>query len=143
MIALILEDRCTGCNACVDVCPTDVLDTKGDVPVIARIDDCQTCYMCELYCAQDAIYVAPDQFAPEAVDRETVLASGQLGQIRRDHGWDRPDESSHLDDYRLLGPYLNEGAETAVRRYAAERGSRGPLNPLSPSSQKEEERSPA
>lgn len=62
----------------------------------------QTCYMCELYCAQGAIYVAPDQFAVERVDREAVLASEQLGQVRRDHGWDRPTQSDHLDHYRLL-----------------------------------------
>ena len=122
MIALILEERCDGCNACADVCPTDVLNITDGRPTIARLDACQTCYMCELYCAQDAIYVAPDQFAVEQVDRETVLTSGRLGQVRRDHGWDRPTQSDHLDDYRLLGPLLNEGAETAVRHYQA--GSR-------------------
>lgn len=119
MIALILEERCDGCNTCADVCPTNVLDVTDTTPTIARLDACQTCYMCELYCAQDAIYVAPDQFAAEQVNRDAVLASGQLGQVRRDHGWDRPARSDHLDDYRLLGPLLNEGAETAVRRYQA------------------------
>jgi NAD-dependent dihydropyrimidine dehydrogenase PreA subunit len=117
MIALILEDRCDGCNACADACPTDVFDTTATIPTIARIDACQTCYMCELYCARDAIYVAPGQFARETVDREAVVASGELGRIRRDHGWDRPGVTGHLDQYRLLGPLLNEGAETAVWRY--------------------------
>jgi NAD-dependent dihydropyrimidine dehydrogenase PreA subunit len=122
MIALILKERCNACNACADVCPTDVLEMLEDVPVIARLDACQTCYLCELYCTQDAIFVAPDAFVPEQVDRDALIASGQLGQVRRDHGWDRHDESGHLDDYRLLGTLLNEGAETAVRRYAAEHG---------------------
>jgi NAD-dependent dihydropyrimidine dehydrogenase PreA subunit len=122
MIALILEDRCDGCNACVATCPTDVFDATETAPIIARIDACQTCYMCELYCAKDAIYVAPDQNAAETVEYEAVLASGQLGQIRRDHGWDRPSEAGQLDHYRLLGPLLNEGAETAVRRWSVQHG---------------------
>lgn len=124
MIALILGDRCTGCNACVDVCPTLVFDpapagTARHAPVIARADACQTCYMCELYCAADAIYVAPDQFAPQQVTAREVLASGQLGRVRRDSGWTGDGVAADLEVYRLLGPLLGQGAETAAARYAA------------------------
>ena len=121
MISLIFDDLCDGCNSCVVACPTHVLDAgvDGGAPVVARLDQCQTCYMCELYCASDAIYVAPDQHRPETVDPEAIRASGHLGRIRRDHGWDRPDEDGHLDRYRLLGPLLHEGSETAARRYRA------------------------
>jgi NAD-dependent dihydropyrimidine dehydrogenase PreA subunit len=66
MIALILADRCTNCAQCVAACPTFVLEEGPATPSIARLEACQTCYMCELYCEHDAIYVAPDQFAPEA-----------------------------------------------------------------------------
>lgn len=119
MIAHIFEDLCDGCNNCVVTCPTHVLDIGDIVPVVARLDQCQTCYMCELYCASDAIYVAPDQHAAEAVDPQSIRASGHLGRIRRDHGWDRPDETEHLDHYRLLGPLLQQGGETAAARYRA------------------------
>jgi NAD-dependent dihydropyrimidine dehydrogenase PreA subunit len=37
-----------------------VFGMNGDVPVIARPEDCQTCFMCELYCRADALYVGPD-----------------------------------------------------------------------------------
>lgn len=88
MIQLIVEDRCVGCNACVEVCPTNVLEAAANgAPLIARQDDCQTCFMCELYCPADAIFVDPDCDAPAPVDEASVVVSGLLGQYRRDSGW--------------------------------------------------------
>jgi NAD-dependent dihydropyrimidine dehydrogenase PreA subunit len=88
VIEIIVEDRCTNCNACVAVCPTNVLDAGPGIPVIARQLDCQTCFMCELYCPHDAIYVAPDCDRPVAVDAQAIVGSGLLGEFRRLHGWD-------------------------------------------------------
>lgn len=87
MIALVLEDRCDGCGDCVTVCPTDALETQGDIVVIARQTDCQTCFLCELYCPSDAIYVEPTCDAVVAVDRDDVIARGLVGRFRRDSGW--------------------------------------------------------
>lgn len=122
MIAHIFEDRCTGCNACVTACPTHVFDTSADgPPQVARIDQCQTCYMCELYCDADAIYVAPDQHQVETLSPDAILASGHLGRLRHDYGWNRPAPpgEGHLRDFWRLGPLLREGADIAARRYAA------------------------
>lgn len=56
MIALLLADRCTACQRCVEVCPRNVFDgTEAGPPVIARPEDCQTCFQCELYCRADAL----------------------------------------------------------------------------------------
>jgi NAD-dependent dihydropyrimidine dehydrogenase PreA subunit len=88
MIELLLQDRCTQCNECVAVCPTNVFDlVPGSAPVIARQSDCQTCYMCEMYCHADALFVGSDCNNPEPVDAAAIIASGQLGRIRRDSGW--------------------------------------------------------
>lgn len=60
MIKFVSEDRCIKCNLCVRVCPTDVFDKVSDsIPIIARQEDCQTCFICELYCPVDALYVSP------------------------------------------------------------------------------------
>lgn len=99
MIELIVEDRCANCNACVAVCPTNVLEAGPGMPVIARQLDCSTCFMCELYCPHDAIYVAPDCDGPVAVNEKAIVRSGLLGEFRRQHGWDE-----WADD----GRYTNE-----------------------------------
>jgi NAD-dependent dihydropyrimidine dehydrogenase PreA subunit len=121
VIAHVFEDLCTGCGDCVVACPTHVFDPgpAGGPPVIARLDQCQTCFMCELYCAADALFVGPDQTGPEAVDPEAVRASGVLGQMRRDHLWTAPDgDPAPLAEYWRLGPLLQEGAKTSAERYA-------------------------
>jgi NAD-dependent dihydropyrimidine dehydrogenase PreA subunit len=88
MIEFLFEEHCTGCNDCVQKCPANVFSlVAGGKPVIARQSDCQTCYMCELYCPEDALFVGSDCERAGTVSRQQVLAAGWLGQIRRDSGW--------------------------------------------------------
>ena len=96
MIEIVDEARCTGCNICVRACPTDVFEAvAGGVPRIARQDDCQTCFMCELYCPEDALFVAPQAdglAASDALDAEATRAL--MGGYRRAIGWGRGREST-------------------------------------------------
>ncbi len=102
MIAFVIAERCTQCNACVAVCPTNVFDrVEAGPPVIARQEDCQTCFMCELYCRVDALYVDPDCDTARAVDVADVLASGTLGRYRRHSGWDEWSGSYPNEQWRM------------------------------------------
>jgi NAD-dependent dihydropyrimidine dehydrogenase PreA subunit len=88
MIELVSQDRCITCQACVAACPENVFDkVPHKPPVIARPDDCQTCFLCELYCPVDALYVSPFADVHEKVDEKQLIASGLLGSFRRAMGW--------------------------------------------------------
>ncbi|MBB3110086.1 NAD-dependent dihydropyrimidine dehydrogenase PreA subunit [Paenibacillus phyllosphaerae] len=98
MIEVLSETKCVGCNQCVNVCPTNVFERVQDgIPVIARQSDCQTCFMCELYCPVDALYVAPDAEGLTLISEEEAERQGLLGGYREKVGWGkgRKPVSSH------------------------------------------------
>lgn len=98
MIELISDAKCISCGICVSVCPTGVFDKdNGNVPVIARKNDCQTCFMCEIYCPVDAMYVAPN-VEEVNIQKEELLQSGVLGSYRRDLGWGKGQTSGAATD---------------------------------------------
>ena len=77
MIEFVNDARCTQCNLCVRICPANVFDAvPGAAPVIARKNDCLTCYVCELRCPVDALYVAPDNGLLTAADHELFKSQG-------------------------------------------------------------------
>jgi NAD-dependent dihydropyrimidine dehydrogenase PreA subunit len=107
MIEVLSESRCTSCNLCVRVCPTNVFEAvEGGPPVVARQSDCQTCFMCELYCPTDALYVAPDADELQHTLEPAVVSSGALGSYRAAVGWGSGRLPTARADasYRLLGP---------------------------------------
>ena len=56
---------CTGCGACVDSCPTDVIRMKDSKAHVMYAEDCQGCFMCEFDCPVEAIYVQPHRYTEE------------------------------------------------------------------------------
>ena len=104
MIEIVAEARCIACDICLRACPTTVFDrSPSGVPVIARQDDCQTCYLCEIYCPVDALYVAPQAEGPQGVTLAEVEAKGLLGSYARALGWRRGQAGGSERDptYRL------------------------------------------
>jgi NAD-dependent dihydropyrimidine dehydrogenase PreA subunit len=61
MVESIDEARCTGCGLCVEVCPLDTLrlNPVSGKAHIAYVEDCMTCYRCEMACPARAINVHP------------------------------------------------------------------------------------
>ena len=55
----IFEERCIGCGVCVQTCMCDVLRMKKGKAVIVYPEDCMSCFLCELDCPRDAVFVIP------------------------------------------------------------------------------------
>ena len=107
MIELVSDARCIKCDVCVKVCPTGVFEAVPDeAPVIARKDDCQTCFMCELYCPTDALFVAPEADRTVEVREQALSDNGLLGSYRAAVGWGegRTPGAGRDASFRLLTP---------------------------------------
>jgi NAD-dependent dihydropyrimidine dehydrogenase PreA subunit len=89
MIEVISQARCIECDICVKVCPANVFDMTNGVPVIARQDDCQTCFLCEIYCPTDALYVAEYADGPVAITEAEIEERALFGSYSRALGWKR------------------------------------------------------
>ncbi|QDW61603.1 ferredoxin family protein [Oerskovia sp. KBS0722] len=100
MIEILNAARCTSCDICVRICPTNVFEPApdGGVPTIARHSDCQTCFQCEAYCPEDAIFVSPSRTPEPAgspfLDEADLLDRDLLGLYRDRVGWRRAPRGS-------------------------------------------------
>ena len=84
MIEIVSKTRCIACDICVRACPANVFDpVPGSEPVIARQEDCQTCFLCEIYCPTDALYVAPNAEGPTPVTEAEIERAGLFGSYAR------------------------------------------------------------
>jgi NAD-dependent dihydropyrimidine dehydrogenase PreA subunit len=111
MIELLSQSRCVACDLCVDVCPTRVFDAvPGGPPVIARQGECQTCFMCELYCPADALYVSPQAEVAAVPAEAELIAQEMLGSYRRAIGWSGETRHRRRGDsaYVVLDKYFSD-----------------------------------
>ena len=51
------EDKCTGDEECVNVCPAGVLEMQNDKAVVVNEDECLGCESCIEVCPSGAITV--------------------------------------------------------------------------------------
>jgi thioredoxin reductase/ferredoxin len=91
LVHSINDDRCVGCDACIDVCPTEVLELVDNKSRVVRFEDCIGCEQCALVCPTTALVMHRQGTAPP------------------------PMRAAALDDYHQAAPGLYLVGEAAGR----------------------------
>jgi ferredoxin len=91
-IATIVDDNCTGCSKCVNVCPVEALSlVSANIPnsnkKIARVDmdKCIGCGVCERVCNFDALVMNQREkrvFTPVDINHKLVLQGIETGTLQ-------------------------------------------------------------
>jgi thioredoxin reductase/ferredoxin len=63
----INDDRCIGCEACVDACPTEVLELLHHKARVVRFSDCVQCEQCANACPTTALVMYRDGTVPQTL----------------------------------------------------------------------------
>ena len=77
----VIEEKCTSCGRCIDICPVDAISRKGEKPWKAFIDKskCIGCGECLCACNFDAIFINwgedKDIFAKRTIDVTEFILS--------------------------------------------------------------------
>jgi electron transport complex protein RnfB len=87
-LAVVYADNCTGCEACIEVCPVDcIYKVPGsDLPTLQSFVDidlerCIGCDLCERWCPWDAIEMIPPTEIAEAV----AVKGGPDSYLEKNH----------------------------------------------------------
>ena len=75
-------EKCVGCNACVNVCPNDVMipnPERGKEPIVVFAEECWYCGGCVEECAREAVTI----ITPAKQRVSTVWVRKETGQEYR------------------------------------------------------------
>jgi NAD-dependent dihydropyrimidine dehydrogenase PreA subunit len=57
MVKIVVDQKCTGCETCVNTCPVSVYEIKDGKAVPVKAEECLVCRACEAQCPEGAIQV--------------------------------------------------------------------------------------
>ncbi len=72
LVHAINDDRCTGCDACVAVCPTNVLDLLDNKSRVVRFQDCIQCEACMWACPTQALVMHKEGTRPPKLEMPAI-----------------------------------------------------------------------
>lgn len=75
----INDDRCIGCEACIDVCPTEVLDLINHKVRVSRFSDCVQCEQCANACPTMALVMYREGTTPRMLTVPELDENFQTG----------------------------------------------------------------
>lgn len=75
----INDDRCIGCEACIDVCPTEVLDLVNHKVAVSRFSDCVQCEQCANSCPTQALVMYREGTTPRMLTVPELDENFQTG----------------------------------------------------------------
>lgn len=75
----INDDRCIGCEACIDVCPTEVLDLINHKVAVSRFSDCVQCEQCANSCPTQALVMYREGSTPRMLTVPELDENFQTG----------------------------------------------------------------
>lgn len=81
-VSMILEEPCTGCTWCRDVCPTNAI--TGELDMLHTVDpnQCIGCYMCKEICPENAVeMLGPDVYGKAGVQVNADAVENRLTLI--------------------------------------------------------------
>ncbi len=79
LVHAINDDRCVGCDACVAVCPTNVLDLINNKSRVLRFEDCIQCEQCMWACPTEALVMHPDGTEPPPIQTPEINENFETG----------------------------------------------------------------
>ena len=130
---IVDEEKCEGCEECVDVCPVEVFEMQDDKSVAVNAEECLGCESCVEVCETDAIF--KDQL--ENPQNEEIKI--KVGTITIAIGADmyRPEgEYCYVDDPEQIhgdvSVITNLGLERLLNPNGPTKGEEPPLTTLLP-----------